>query len=162
MRYRFGHYTLDLQRQELRHADRLIPLRAKTFQLLSYLIAQYERVVPKDELLEYIWSGQFIGDATLNSCLKDVRQAVGDDGRSQNVIQTLRGRGYRFVAAVEIDPPGSEQIASEPDRATADKGPPPWRHTGARAADTPDADSRTSSGRCGVPSTRAPSPPGTA
>ena len=69
MRYVFGDYTLDTQLQELCRSGQLIPLRPKVFQLLAYLLTHRNRVVPKAELLEQLWSGQFIGDATLNSCL---------------------------------------------------------------------------------------------
>ena len=102
MRYVFGDYTLDTQLQELCRSGQLIPLRPKVFQLLAYLLMHHNRVVPKAELLEQLWPGQFIGDATLNSCLKDLRHAVCDSGNAQHVIQTLRSRGYRFVAAVEV------------------------------------------------------------
>src|SRR5262245_17358223 len=102
MRYVFGDYTLDTQLQELCRTGQLIPLRPKVFQLLAYLLMHHDRVVPKAELLEQLWPGQFIGDATLNSCLKELRHAVCDSGSAQHVIHTLRGRGYRFVAAVEV------------------------------------------------------------
>ena len=102
MRYVFGDYTLDTQLQELWRTGQRIPLRPKVFQLLAYLLLHHNRVVPKAELLEQLWAGQFIGDATLNSCLKDVRHAVCDSGSAQHVIHTLRSRGYRFVAAVEV------------------------------------------------------------
>src|SRR5262249_53720250 len=47
-----------------------------------------------------VWPEQFIADATLESALRTVRQAVGDSGHAQRVIQTRRGYGYRFVAPV--------------------------------------------------------------
>ena len=102
MRYVFGEYALDTQIQELRHAGQPVALRPKAFQLLAYLVRHHNRMVSKSELLEQLWPGQFIGDATLNSCLKDLRHAVGDRGETQQVVQTLRGRGYRFVAPLEM------------------------------------------------------------
>ena len=101
MRYVFGDYLLDTQRYELSYRHQPIKLRPKVFQVLSYLIAHRDRVVSKDELLEQVWPGQFIGDGSLNACLMAVRKAVGDSGQSQHHIQTLHGRGYRFIAAVE-------------------------------------------------------------
>jgi class 3 adenylate cyclase len=102
MRYVFGNYTLDTERYELRRAGVLVKVQPKVFDVLAYLIALRERVVSKRELLERLWPNQFIAETTLNSCLKAVRQAVGDTGRAQRVIHTLHGRGYRFVAAVEV------------------------------------------------------------
>src|SRR5215471_15075099 len=101
MSYVFGAYCLDTQRYELTHAGVPVPLRPKVFQVLAYLIAHRDRVVSKEELLEQVWPNQFIGDGTLNACLMAVRKAVGDNGQTQRCIQTLHGRGYRFVAPVE-------------------------------------------------------------
>src|SRR5262245_34430933 len=102
MYYRFDQCTLDTERYELRRAGTLIPLRPKVFQLLTYLLAHRERMVAKDELLEQLWPQQFVGDAALNSCLKELRQALGDDGQGQRYVQTRRGWGYRFVVAVQV------------------------------------------------------------
>src|SRR5262245_42886997 len=104
MRYVFGHYTLDTARQECSPDGQVLTLRPKVFLLLVYLVQHRERVVPKSELLAQLWPQSVTGDATLNTCLKEVRQAVGERGRTPQMIHTLRGRGYRFVAPVEIEP----------------------------------------------------------
>ena len=101
MCYVFGDYRLDTQRYELGCRDERIKLRPKVFEVLVYLIRHRQRIVSKDELLEQLWPGQFIEDGSLNACLMAVRQAVGDSGQIQRHIQTLHGRGYRFVAVVE-------------------------------------------------------------
>jgi DNA-binding winged helix-turn-helix (wHTH) protein len=101
MQYRFGDYALDTRHCELRHTGTRIKLRPKVFDVLRYLIAHRDRVIAQQELLEHLWPDQFVGDATLKSCIKEARQAVGDTGQAQRLIQTLHGRGYRFVAAVE-------------------------------------------------------------
>ena len=104
MRYVFGDYLLDTQRYELSYRNQPIKLRPKVFHVLSYLIAHRDRVVSKDELLEQVWPNQFIGDGSLNACLMAVRKAVGDNGKVQHCIQTLHGRGYRFIAAAVSSP----------------------------------------------------------
>jgi DNA-binding winged helix-turn-helix (wHTH) protein len=101
MRYRFGDYILDTQRQELQRANEPIKLRHKVFQVLVYLLAHPERVVPKQELLEHLWPDQFVGDEALKSCIKTLRQALGERGRTPRFIHTVHGQGYRLVAAVE-------------------------------------------------------------
>src|SRR4030095_12063259 len=75
-------------------------LRRKVFQALTYLLAQGDRVVSKQELCEQLWPQQFISEAALESTIKAVRQAIGDSGRAQRLLQTVYGQGYRFVAAV--------------------------------------------------------------
>ena len=96
MRYVFGEYTLDSQGHELRRVGRLLKLRPKVFQLLVHLMAQRHRVVTKQELLEHLWPGQFVGDAALLSCIQAARQAVGDNGHTQHVIRTVHRHGYRL------------------------------------------------------------------
>jgi DNA-binding winged helix-turn-helix (wHTH) protein/tetratricopeptide (TPR) repeat protein len=103
MRYVFGACTLDTERYELHRAGVRIPVRPKVFQLLAYLIAHRDRVVLKDELVAHLWPRQFVGDAALKSCIMTARKAVGDAGRSQRIIQTQHGYGYRFVAAVATE-----------------------------------------------------------
>lgn len=96
--YRFADCELDLERFELRRAGRAVHVEPQVFGVLSYLATHRERVVPKTELLDAVWGKRFVGDSALTSRLKAARRAVGDDGRSQSVIATVRGRGYRFVA----------------------------------------------------------------
>jgi DNA-binding winged helix-turn-helix (wHTH) protein/class 3 adenylate cyclase/tetratricopeptide (TPR) repeat protein len=101
MLYRFQDYQLDSQRYELRQADQPLKIEPKVFDVLLYLLQHRDHVVSKDELLDHVWPQQFISEATLNSCIMATRRAVGDSGRTQQVIQTVYGRGYRFIAAVE-------------------------------------------------------------
>ena len=100
MIYAFDEYALDTQLYELRHAGALLQLEPKVFDLLVDLIQHRDRIVSKHELLEHLWPSQFISDATFDHCVMAARRAVGDDGQRQRVIKTIRGRGYRFVAAL--------------------------------------------------------------
>src|SRR5213592_3420738 len=102
MRYIFDTYVLDTQRYELHGAGEPLKLRRKVFQVLAYLLAHRDRVVPKQELLEHLWPDQFVGDEALKSCLKALRQALGERGRTPHFVRTLHGQGYRFVAVVEV------------------------------------------------------------
>jgi DNA-binding winged helix-turn-helix (wHTH) protein len=54
MRYLFDGYVLDTQRYELHRAGTRVHLRPKGFQLLAYLLAHRDRVVPKAELLDHV------------------------------------------------------------------------------------------------------------
>jgi class 3 adenylate cyclase len=102
MRYTFGEYILDTQRQELRRAGAPVKLRRKVFQVLAYLLAHGEQVVSKQELLEHVWPEQFVGDEALTSCIKALRKPLEERGRTPRFVHTLHGRGYRFVAAVGV------------------------------------------------------------
>src|SRR5215813_8556594 len=100
MLYAFADCTVDTKRYELVRAGHVYRLRRKTFQALTYLLAQAERVVSKQELCERLWPQQFISDAAIESTIKAVRQAIEDNGRDQRLVKTLYGQGYRFVAKV--------------------------------------------------------------
>src|SRR5439155_13001231 len=104
MRVVFGAFTLDLDRRELYRQDRVQPLEPKAFSVLAYLLTHRDRAIAKEELLATCWPGEFVTDAALARCVQVIRRAVADDGGQQQVIKTLRGYGYRFVATVSTLP----------------------------------------------------------
>ena len=80
----------------------MIALRPKAFRVLWYLLTQPTRVVPKQELAARVWPDAFTSDTVIESTIKAVRQALGDSGRTQRYIQTLRGYGYRVVVESRV------------------------------------------------------------
>jgi DNA-binding winged helix-turn-helix (wHTH) protein/tetratricopeptide (TPR) repeat protein len=98
--YRFGDFVVDTASYSLMRAGQIVPVRPKVFDLLRYLIERRERVVPKQELLEALWSGQHVDDFAVPWTVSHTRRALGQDTGAQQPIQTVRGRGYRFVAEV--------------------------------------------------------------
>ena len=70
----------------------------RRFDVLAFLVTHHDRVVTKEELLDEVWGDRFVSESALTSRIKQARRAVGDDGRRQDVIRTVHGRGYRFVA----------------------------------------------------------------
>jgi class 3 adenylate cyclase/tetratricopeptide (TPR) repeat protein len=137
MRYSFGEYILDTQRQELHRAGEPIKLRRKVFQVLVYLLAHRDRLIPKQELLEHLWPDQFVGDEALKSCMKALRKALGERGRAPHFVRTLHGQGYRFVVAVAVQEPrpadealytlpvsGGEGATSQAERPSHSPSPP--------------------------------------
>ena len=110
MIYSFGQCELDTERLELSHDGELQSVEPQVFSLLVHLIENREHVVSKDDLIEAVWEGRIVSDATLSSRINAARRAVGDSGKDQTVIKTMPRRGFRFVAPVE---PGELQKASE-------------------------------------------------
>jgi TolB-like protein len=100
MIYRFGRYTLDTDRLELSGGMDLVAVEPQVFRLLQYLIEHRARVVSKDELIEKVWEGRIVFDATLNTRINAVRRAVGDSGETQAIVRTVARRGFRFIADV--------------------------------------------------------------
>ena len=89
----------------------------QVFDVLTYLIEHRDRVVTKSELLESVWGHDFVSESALTTRVKQLRQAVGDTGRDQRIVQTVHGRGYRFIAPVEEVPGDAERphLAVPPD-----------------------------------------------
>ncbi|MEV4261481.1 alpha/beta fold hydrolase [Kribbella sp. NPDC049584] len=100
--YRFHECELDPRGFVLRRGDEQVRVERQVFGVLVHLIENRDRVVPKAELLDAVWGNRFVSDSALTSRLKDARRAVGDDGHRQEVIATVHGVGYRFVAPVEL------------------------------------------------------------
>src|SRR5713226_2013682 len=112
MRFVFEDYVLDVPRRELRHGERRIALEPQVFDLLVYLVANRNRVVSKEDLLNAVWAGRTVSESTLGSRLNAARKAVGDNGEAQRLIRTLPRKGFRFVAAVREEPDGAAPPAS--------------------------------------------------
>ncbi len=98
--YRFDAFTLDVGRRELRRGDGLVAVEPQVFDVLQTLVEARDRVVTRDELLEAVWHGRTVSEATLSSRLNAARTAIGDTGAEQRLIRTLPRRGLRFVGDV--------------------------------------------------------------
>ncbi len=103
MHVAFGDCVLDLDRRELKRNGTVVHTRAKVFDILSYLIANRDRVLNRDELMAHGWPGLTVSDTTLSTCILSIRRAIGDDVGRPRFIRTLRGQGFRFIADVTED-----------------------------------------------------------
>lgn len=111
MRYRFGQFELDSERRLLIKDGRSVTLYAKAFDLLCELVANGGEVVGKDHLLSRVWPEQFVEENNLSVHISALRKALGGNGQ---VIATVSGRGYSFVAPVEtVDDPRTEVVIEQ-------------------------------------------------
>jgi TolB-like protein len=113
MVYQFGAYELNLAAFELRAGGRVCKLEPQVFALLALLVENRERLVSRDEIIEKVWDGRVVSDATVDSRVKSARQALGDDGKSQRFIKTIHSQGFRFVANVRASRGTSVPSAAE-------------------------------------------------
>ena len=98
---KFGEFELDSRRHELRNSGVPVSLEPKPFEVLRYLVAHRDRVVSKEELLDEIWCGVIVGDASVSSAVREIRVALGDDAREPRFVQTFWRRGYRFIGEID-------------------------------------------------------------
>ena len=104
MRLVFGECEFDTgQRIVLRHGQ-VIPLSAKGLQLLELLIDRRPEAVAKDDILERLWPGTFVSDASLYNVVNEVRAALGDTPQAGRYIRTLPRFVYAFRAEARPAP----------------------------------------------------------
>ena len=96
--FSFGRAELDEQRRELRVDGRAVPLESKPYELLRVVLHHPGETLSKDELIESVWPGRVVTEGVLAKCVTKLRGALGDD--EQQLIRTVHGYGYRFIASV--------------------------------------------------------------
>jgi DNA-binding winged helix-turn-helix (wHTH) protein/tetratricopeptide (TPR) repeat protein len=99
----FGEFEVDIDRFELRRGGRPRKVEPKVFDLIAHFAKHPGRVFSRDDLVAAVWRGRAVSDATVSTCIKSARKALGDTGRAQRYIETVRGRGFRFAADVGHD-----------------------------------------------------------
>ena len=113
MRYLFEDYALDTDRRELRRGGTLVAIEPQVFDLLAYLVQHGDRVVTKDDLFTAVWNGRFVSEFALTTRINAARTALGDDGKAQRLLRTLRGRGVRFVGDVRVSRDATSSTSAE-------------------------------------------------
>jgi DNA-binding winged helix-turn-helix (wHTH) protein len=106
----FGRFRLDTRALELRRDGRRVRLRPQPCRVLVALTTHPGELVTRDELRAALWPDVFVRfDLGLNSCLKQVRAALGDSASAPRYVETLCRRGYRFTADVEVEQPARDR-----------------------------------------------------
>ena len=121
--YGFDGQELDSARFELRRDGARIHVEPQVLSLLILLAENSERMVSKDEIIEQIWDGRIVSESAVAARIKAARKAIGDDGKSQRLIRTIHGKGFRFVGEVEVRDGGAvaapSPLTNEIDAAAA-------------------------------------------
>jgi DNA-binding winged helix-turn-helix (wHTH) protein/tetratricopeptide (TPR) repeat protein len=101
--FRFGSFELDGRSGELRKNAELVKLSPQPVKLLALLAQHSGEVVTRDEIRRQLWAeGTFVDfDQGLNFCIRQIREALGDEATSPRYVETLPRRGYRFLMPVE-------------------------------------------------------------
>ncbi len=99
----FDEYRLDLNNQCLLRDAEEISLRPKAFAVLQKLAEHAGQLVTKEDLLDSVWAGTHVQEEVLKGCIRELRQAFGDDPRQPRFIRTLPRRGYRFIGSLPVE-----------------------------------------------------------
>src|SRR3954451_5337529 len=108
--YEFGDFRLDRnKRLLLRHDGTLVPLAAKAFETLAYLVERAGSVVDKDELMRAVWPDTAVEENNLTQNISLLRRLFGESRGDHRYIATVPSRGYQFVATVYVAASSAEQ-----------------------------------------------------
>ena len=131
---RFADCVFDPRARTLSRRGAAVHLTPKAFGVLHLLVADRPRAVPKAELLERVWPGTFVTDASLARTIHEIREAIGDaDGA---IVRTVHGHGYAFGGEVVEDAPALPATKHDP-RDSEVRG---WLHMDSRGIALRDGD----------------------
>ena len=95
---------LDLGRYELRRFGRRIKLEKKPMELLIFLVGRRDQMVSREEIVKKLWRSNLFIDTerNLNNIIRKIRTALGDDSAKPRFLETIVGKGYRFIGPVRV------------------------------------------------------------
>ena len=111
--YFFDNFQLDTSRRLLLKGDQSLPLTARIFDTLLYLVEHQGRVVAKDELMKAVWPDAFVEENNLTQSISTLRRMLGERKGDNRYIVTVAGHGYRFAAVVKTSASPEETSARE-------------------------------------------------
>jgi TolB-like protein/DNA-binding winged helix-turn-helix (wHTH) protein len=141
--FEFGDFKVDCDRFELSRAGRALKLERKPMELLILLAAGNGHLITRTEIIERLWDSEVFVDTEhgINTAIRKIRQALGDDPENPRFVQTVTGKGYRFIAPIATveDSSSGDQSRLSPTEAK------PLEIGGAAAAPMPNTASPTQS-----------------
>jgi serine/threonine protein kinase/tetratricopeptide (TPR) repeat protein len=120
---RFGEdFELDLRAYELRRAGRILKLERIPMELLLLLVEKRGQLVTRDQIIERIWGKDVFLDTdnSINAAIRKIRHVLRDNPEQPHFVQTITGRGYRFIAPVVEVTPSIVEAAIEEKSTTAE------------------------------------------
>lgn len=102
-----GDIELDLGRYELRRAGRRVKLEKKPMELLIFLVSRREQLVSREDIVARLWHSDLFVDTerNINNIVRKIRTALGDKVEEPRFLETVIGKGYRFIGPVRVISP---------------------------------------------------------
>ena len=106
--FQFGDFKLECDRFELRRGERTVKLERKPMELLILLAAKNGDLLTRAEIVERLWDSEVFVDTEhgINTAVRKIREVLRDDPAQSRFVQTVTGKGYRFIAPVVEVPRG--------------------------------------------------------
>jgi TolB-like protein/DNA-binding winged helix-turn-helix (wHTH) protein/tetratricopeptide (TPR) repeat protein len=117
--YEFGGFRLDSGRFELSRAGRSVKLERKPMELLILLAARNGDLITRTEIAECLWDKEVFVDTEhgINTAIRKIRYVLGDDSEEPRFVQTVMGKGYRFVGPVVAIQAAPAEVMAAPGKA---------------------------------------------
>jgi DNA-binding winged helix-turn-helix (wHTH) protein/tetratricopeptide (TPR) repeat protein len=99
-----GNVEVDLGRYELRRSERRVRIEKKPMELLIFLLERREQMVSREEIVKRLWRSDLFIDTekNVNNVVRKLRTALGDNAEKPRFLETVVGKGYRFVGPVRV------------------------------------------------------------
>jgi len=95
-------FKIDFRDERLWDGNRPIQIGNKAFQLLRFFVSNPNRLLTKDQILSAVWQDVCVSEGLIKEYVHDLREALDDDPKQPRFIETVRGRGYRFLGGIGL------------------------------------------------------------
>ena len=115
-RLHFGDFELDVAGYELRGSGRAIRLERQPMDLLLMLVERRGQLVSREDIIDRLWGKDVFVDVDtgVHTAVRKIRRALRDSPEEPTFIETVSGKGYRFIAPVEVVAPAPRVAPAEP------------------------------------------------
>jgi adenylate cyclase len=98
--FRVGGWLVELDLNSITSTKKKVSVEPKVMEVLAYLADHPGEVLPKEQIINAVWSGTYVSEEVLRYSISELRKAFDDDAKNPSVIQTIARRGYRLIAEV--------------------------------------------------------------
>jgi Tol biopolymer transport system component/DNA-binding winged helix-turn-helix (wHTH) protein len=119
--FQFDCFDLNVQAYELRRAGRKVKLQRVPMELLIFLVERNGALVTREEIASRLWNSDPLADTqgSINTAVRKIRQALRDDGQKPCFVETVVGKGYRFIGPISVRTPPRQIATTAQEPATA-------------------------------------------
>lgn len=102
--YRFQDFELDVPAYGLRHLGRTVRLERQPMDLLILLVERRHQLVSRSDIVDRLWGKDVFVDVEtgINTAIRKIRHVLSDSAEAPVFVETVSGKGYRFIAPVEV------------------------------------------------------------
>src|SRR5262245_14566 len=93
----FGPFRLDTEKKRIWREDQEVVLRRTAVSVLQLLVENANVILTKEQVVRYVWPKKYPTAIALRVCIREIRQALGDDVNVPRYVETVGRNGYRYI-----------------------------------------------------------------